>query len=162
MLDGIELAGLTTLEINDRVDAFITEDLQARPASKGQYGYAFALNASINQVVCHGVPSRNDVLRDGDIVNLDITLEKGGYIADSSKTYMVGAYAINNLDSSGAIASTLIELQLAKLGIDYMQRRAGYIESVTLQDVKAVAKKLLSPDPAIMILGPAGKDGGAG
>lgn len=80
----------------------------------------------------------------------------------AAKTYMVGAYAINNLDSSGAIASTLIELQLAKLGIDYMQRRAGYIEGVTLQDVKAVAKKLLTPEPAVMILGPAQKSGSAG
>ncbi|MCB8829321.1 M24 family metallopeptidase, partial [Escherichia coli] len=65
-------------------------DLQARPASKGQYGYGFVLNSSVNDVVCHGVPSQSDVLRDGDIVNFDITLEKNGYIADSSKTYLVG------------------------------------------------------------------------
>ncbi len=81
---------------------------------------------------------------------------------DAAKTYMIGAYAINNLDSSGAIASTLIELQLAKLGIDYMQRRAGYIEDVTLQDVKAVAKKLLTPEPAVLILGPTQNNGSAG
>ena len=48
------------------------------------------LNASINHVVCHGVPNTRDVLRDGDIVNVDITLEKNGFIADSSKTYLVG------------------------------------------------------------------------
>ena len=40
--------------------------------------------------VCHGVPSAADILQDGDIVNFDITLEKNGYIADSSKTYLVG------------------------------------------------------------------------
>ena len=90
MLDRTQLAGLSTMAVNDMVDAFITRDLLARPASKGQYGYEYALNSSINQVVCHGVPSPSDVLKDGDIVNLDITLEKGGYIADSSKTYMVG------------------------------------------------------------------------
>ena len=38
----------------------------------------------------HGVPSANDILRDGDLVNFDITLEKNGYIADSSKTYLIG------------------------------------------------------------------------
>ena len=65
----------------------------ARPASKGQYGYGFVLNVSPNHVVCHGVPSRDDVLKDGDIVNLDITLEKNGFIADSSKTYLVGPVA---------------------------------------------------------------------
>jgi len=79
-LDGLALAGMTTMEINDRVEAFIVNDLQARPASKGQYGYGFVLNSSRNQVVCHS----------GDIVNLDITLEKDGFIADSSKTYLIG------------------------------------------------------------------------
>ena len=89
-LDGLTLAGMSTLEINDRVEAFITDDLKARPASKGQYGYGFVLNSSPNAVVCHGVPSKDEILKDGDIVNLDITLEKGGWIADSSKTYLVG------------------------------------------------------------------------
>ncbi|MBX9463093.1 MAG: type I methionyl aminopeptidase [Aquamicrobium sp.] len=90
LLDRTPLAGKSTLEINDMVERFIVDDLKARPASKGQYGYGFVLNSSINEVVCHGVPSQADVLRDGDIVNLDITLEKDGYIADSSKTYLVG------------------------------------------------------------------------
>jgi methionyl aminopeptidase len=90
MLDSVPLIGVTTLDINDKVERFIVDQLKARPASKGQYGYGFALNASVNQVVCHGVPSASDVLRDGDIVNFDITLEKNGYIADSSKTYLVG------------------------------------------------------------------------
>ena len=89
-LDGLALAGMTTMEINDRVEAFIVNDLQARPASKGQYGYGFVLNSSRNQVVCHGVPSADEVLKSGDIVNLDITLEKDGFIADSSKTYLIG------------------------------------------------------------------------
>ena len=90
-LDSLTLAGMNTLEINDRVEAFIVDELKARPASKGQYDYDFVLNSSINAVVCHGVPSADEVLRDGDIVNLDITLEKDGFIADSSKTYLIGA-----------------------------------------------------------------------
>lgn len=92
-LDGWPLAGLSTLQVNDLVEAFIVGQLKARPASKGQYGYGFALNSSRNNVVCHGVPSRDDVLQDGDIVNFDITLEKGGYIADSSKTFLIGNVA---------------------------------------------------------------------
>ncbi len=93
MLDRTALAGMSTLEIDTLVERFITQDLQARPASKGQYGYGYVLNSSVNQVVCHGVPSETDVLRDGDIVNLDITLEKNGFIADSSKTYLIGEVA---------------------------------------------------------------------
>lgn len=90
MLDQQNLAGLSTLQINDLVDRFITVDLAARPASKGQYGFKHVLNCSINHVVCHGVPDPDEIVRDGDIINLDITLEKNGFIADSSKTYMVG------------------------------------------------------------------------
>lgn len=90
MLDARPLAGLSTLAVNDLVERFITHELAARPASKGQYGFAFVLNCSINDVVCHGVPDADATLRDGDIVNFDITLEKNGYIADSSKTYLVG------------------------------------------------------------------------
>jgi len=89
-LDKFDLIGMSTMELNDRVDAFIVNELKARPASKGQYGYAYALNSSRNHVVCHGVPSASDILQEGDIVNFDITLEKNGYIADSSKTYLVG------------------------------------------------------------------------
>ncbi len=91
LLDGTALAGLSTLQVDTMVEHFIVDDLKARPASKGQYGYGFVLNSSVNAVVCHGVPSSSNVLRDGDIVNFDITLEKNGYIADSSKTYLVGA-----------------------------------------------------------------------
>lgn len=83
-------AGMTTMEVNDFVDAFITDTLQARPASKGQYGYEYVLNSSVNEVVCHGVPSVAKKLREGDIVNVDITLEKNGFIADSSKMYCIG------------------------------------------------------------------------
>jgi methionyl aminopeptidase len=90
MLDRTSLIGLSTLQIDAMVEHFIVRDLQARPASKGQYDYGFSLNSSVNHVVCHGVPSASVVLRSGDIVNLDITLEKNGYIADSSKTYLIG------------------------------------------------------------------------
>ncbi|MDB5725837.1 MAG: type methionyl aminopeptidase [Novosphingobium sp.] len=90
MLDRMRPAGMSTLEVDGLVERFIVDDLHARPASKGQYGYGFVLNCSVNSVVCHGVPSATDVLKDGDIVNLDITLEKNGFIADSSKTYLVG------------------------------------------------------------------------
>lgn len=90
MLDTMDLRGLSTLEVNDFVERFITGTLDARPASKGQYGFEYVLNSSINDVVCHGVPGRTAIIRDGDIINLDVTLEKNGFIADSSKTYVVG------------------------------------------------------------------------
>ncbi len=89
-LDELSLEGMSTLQVNDWVERFIVDQLHARPASKGQYGFAYVLNSSIDNVVCHGVPSPDVILRGGSIVNLDITLEKDGYIADSSKTYLIG------------------------------------------------------------------------
>ncbi|MBC3419331.1 MULTISPECIES: type I methionyl aminopeptidase [Pseudomonas] len=90
-LDGFIRAGVTTMQINDRAEAFIVETLKARPASKGQYGFPYSLNTSVDHVVCHGMPKVDEVLQEGSIINVDITLEQGGYIADSSKMYRIGA-----------------------------------------------------------------------
>ena len=83
-------AGLSTMQINDLTERYIVDQLAARPASKGQYGFKYVLNSSVNHVVCHGVPSETQILKAGDIVNIDITLEKGGFIAASSKMYLIG------------------------------------------------------------------------
>lgn len=82
--------------------------------------------------------------------------EKGPTEAEpeASKNYLIGAYAIKHLDASSSIAATLVGLQLDNLGIDYIQRRAALIDQVTLDQVKAAAKKLLSAEPAIMVVGP--------
>ena len=117
MLDAQQLVGLSTLEINDRVERFITRDLAARPASKGQYGFEYVLNSSINHVVCHGVPNRSAVIRDGDIVNLDITLEKNGFIADSSKTYVIG--------NASAVAKRLVRVARGAMWKGIEQVRPG-------------------------------------
>ncbi|WAM50608.1 type I methionyl aminopeptidase [Vreelandella venusta] len=89
-LDKQIVPGISTMDINHWADRYIVDHLQARPASKGQYGYQYVLNASVNHVVCHGIPSETQKLKSGDIVNVDITLEKGGFIADSSKMYLLG------------------------------------------------------------------------
>lgn len=89
-LDPLMIAGISTMEINNLVDDFIINTLKARPASKGQYDFPYSLNTSVNDVVCHGMPSATHFLKSGDIINVDITLEKNGFIADSSKMYMIG------------------------------------------------------------------------
>lgn len=88
-LDNYMTAGISTMDINNLVERYIVDQLGARPASKGQYGYQYVLNTSVNHVVCHGIPADNQKLKSGDIINVDITLEKGGYIADSSKMYLI-------------------------------------------------------------------------
>jgi methionyl aminopeptidase len=89
-LDKYVTVGISTMDINNLAERYIVDQLGARPASKGQYGYQYVLNTSVNHVVCHGVPADNHKLKSGDIINVDITLEKGGYIADSSKMYLIG------------------------------------------------------------------------
>lgn len=71
-----------------------------------------------------------------------------------AKTYLIGAYPINNLDSSSAVARTLVELQKEKRGIDYIDKRVGLIEAVTLEGVKVAAQRLLQTEPAILVVGP--------
>ena|SRR5690606_3877913 len=93
MLENEVRAGVTTLALNDRVTDYIRHTLHARPASIGQYGYPFALNASLNDEVCHGVPDADRTLHDGDILNLDITLEKDGFVTDASRMYLIGEAA---------------------------------------------------------------------
>ena len=89
-LDQRIASGVSTMAINDWAERYIVDQLQARPASKGQYDYQYVLNASVNHVVCHGIPSDTQILKSGDIVNVDITLEKDGFIADASKMYLIG------------------------------------------------------------------------
>jgi len=72
---------------------------------------------------------------------------------DAAKKYVVGAFAIASLDSSVSIARTLLGLQIDHLGIDYIQKREKLIDQVTLGQVKAAAKKLLSAKPALLIVG---------
>ncbi|MEI8702927.1 M16 family metallopeptidase [Mesorhizobium sp. ISC15] len=72
---------------------------------------------------------------------------------EASKKYLSGSYAIDHLGSSRSVSATLVELQLEKLGIDYIQRRPALIEQVTLDQVRAAAKKLLSAEPTIMGVG---------
>lgn len=80
--------GITTMEI----DKFVEEYLLARgayPEQKGYHGYPYAICASINDEICHGFP-RNEPLKDGDIVTIDIVVNLNGWLADSAWTYAVG------------------------------------------------------------------------
>jgi zinc protease len=70
-----------------------------------------------------------------------------------AKTYMTGSYPLR-LDSNGKIANLLVGIQLEDLGIDYIDRRNGYIEAVTLEDISRVARRLLRPeDLEVVVVG---------
>ncbi|KTC65818.1 methionine aminopeptidase (plasmid) [Legionella adelaidensis] len=82
--------GITTMEIDAFCEDYIVNTLKAIPGSKGQYGYPYSVNTSLNHVICHGMPSEKQFLKDGDIINVDVTVISEGYYGDSSKMFCVG------------------------------------------------------------------------
>ena len=70
-----------------------------------------------------------------------------------AKRYLIGAYPINNLDSSSSIAATLVELQIEDLGIDYIDRREAIIDGVSREAVAEQARRLLTAEPSVLIVG---------
>ncbi|WAP70198.1 M16 family metallopeptidase [Jiella pelagia] len=94
-----------------------------------------------------------------DIIRLELQsmAEKGPTPEEleKAKAYVKGSYAVRNLDSSLAVAQTLVGIQLDDLGKDYIDERQALIDAVTLDDVKAAAKKLLDVSPTVVTVGPA-------
>ncbi len=81
--------GVTTGELDDICHKYIVEDQQAVPAPLNYHGFPKSICTSVNHQVCHGIPG-DKRLKDGDIVNIDITVIKNGYHGDTSKMFLVG------------------------------------------------------------------------
>lgn len=86
--------GVTTGELDRLCHRYIVEDLQAVPACLGYRGFPKSVCISLNEVVCHGIPDDNRVLKEGDIANIDVTVIKEGYHGDTSKMFFVGTPSI--------------------------------------------------------------------
>ncbi|HEY9877222.1 MAG TPA: type I methionyl aminopeptidase, partial [Leptolyngbyaceae cyanobacterium] len=81
--------GVSTLELNDEAERW-TQARGAKSAPLGYHGFPKSICTSINEVVCHGIPSEEQVLRDGDIINIDVTPIVDGYYGDTSRMFFVG------------------------------------------------------------------------
>ena len=90
LLDDIVKPGMTTLDIDTFVHDHIVKVQNGIPATLGYHGFTGSCCTSINQVVCHGIPGDAKVLKDGDIINIDVTVIKDGFHGDTSKMYFVG------------------------------------------------------------------------
>ena len=77
-------------EIDNVAYKYITEELKCIPANVGYNDYPKTLCTSINDVICHGIPSDKEILKDGDIVNIDITVIVDGWHGDTSKMFLIG------------------------------------------------------------------------
>lgn len=82
-------AGMNTQEIDDICMQYC-KDHNAIPACLNYEGYPKSVCTSINEVVCHGVPKKEDILQEGDIINVDMTTIVDGYYADASRMFIIG------------------------------------------------------------------------
>ncbi|MDD7284521.1 MAG: type I methionyl aminopeptidase [Candidatus Fimisoma sp.] len=88
-LGNIIKPGISTMEI----DRFVEKTVKAngmKASEKGYCGYPASVCVSINEEVVHGIPSKKRILREGDIVSVDLVVEYKGYMADAARTYAVG------------------------------------------------------------------------
>lgn len=89
ILEDLIKPGITTGHINDIVHDYTIKN-QAIPAPLNYRGYPKSCCTSINEVICHGIPDKNRILQQGDIINVDVTCILDGYYADANRMYIVG------------------------------------------------------------------------
>lgn len=89
MIEEYVKPGISTEEINQLCHDFIVSH-DAIPAPLNYKGFPKSVCTSLNDVVCHGIPNSKDILKDGDILNIDVTAIKNGYHGDTNRTYYVG------------------------------------------------------------------------
>jgi len=89
MIEPHVIAGVTTDELNQICHDYIVNDLNAIPAPLNYRGFPKSICTSVNHQVCHGIPS-DKTLKNGDIINIDITVIKDDYHGDTSKMFFVG------------------------------------------------------------------------
>ena len=82
--------GVTTEELDRLCHEHIVDVQKAIPANVGYKGFPKTICTSVNHVICHGIPSPGKILKDGDIVNIDVTVIKDGWHGDTSRMYLVG------------------------------------------------------------------------
>ena len=87
--------GVSTLELNDAAERWTkkhgaTSAPLGYPGAEGAEDFPKSICTSINEVVCHGIPNKKEILQEGDIINIDVTPFYNGYHGDSSRTFLVG------------------------------------------------------------------------
>lgn len=89
MIEGYIKEGVSTEYLDNIIEQYM-RDNGAIPATLGYHGYPKSSCISLNEVVCHGIPSSNTILKEGDIFNIDVTTILNGYYGDTSKMFCIG------------------------------------------------------------------------
>ncbi|MES2614737.1 MAG: type I methionyl aminopeptidase [Bdellovibrionota bacterium] len=101
--------GISTEELDKITHDYILSH-NAYPSPLNYLGYPKSVCTSINDVICHGIPSHDEILKEGDIVNIDVTVTLDGYFGDCSRTFMVG----NNIPEERVKLTRITEESLAR------------------------------------------------
>ena len=96
MITPYVIPGISTGKLDKLCYEHIVNVQNAIPANIGYKGYEKTICSSINQVICHGIPDNNKILKNGDILNIDVTVIKDGWHGDTSKMFLVGKCAPHN------------------------------------------------------------------
>ena len=115
--------GVSTAELDRICHEHIVQVQQAIPANVGYKGFPATVCTSVNNVICHGIPSPAKVLKDGDIINIDVAVIKDGWFGDCSRMYCVG--------QPSPLARRLVDTTYEALRAGILQVRPG----ATLGDV---------------------------
>lgn len=105
--------GITTGELDRICHDYIVNSQQAIPAPLNYNGFPKSICTSVNEVVCHGIPSDKKALKDGDIINIDVTVIKDGFHGDTSKMFHIGkslSHAVRLVDITQECLYKAIEL----------------------------------------------------
>ena len=133
MIGPYVVPGVTTDELNARCHEYIVNVQQAIPAPLNYRGFPKSICTSVNHVVCHGIPSPDKRLKQGDIVNVDVTVIKDGWHGDTSRMYAVGKIAPS--------AQRLIDITHEAMWIGIRQVRPG----AHLGDIGAAIQTFVEP-----------------
>lgn len=133
MIGPYVVPGVTTDELNARCHEYIVNVQQAVPAPLNYRGFPKSICTSVNHVVCHGIPSPDKRLKQGDIVNVDITVIKDGWHGDTSRMFAVGKIA--------PAAQRLIDITHEAMWIGIRQVRPG----AHLGDIGAAIQGFVEP-----------------
>ena len=90
MIGSYVKSGISTEELNEICHDYIIKVQQAVPAPLNYKGFPRSICTSVNHQVCHGIPSKDKILKNGDIINIDITVIKDGFHGDTSKMFLIG------------------------------------------------------------------------
>lgn len=108
--------GISTEEINTIVHEYIVSH-GAYPSPLNYHGFPKSVCTSINDVICHGIPNKNELLKEGDIINIDVTVTLNEYFGDCSRTYAIGQISDERLKVLNVAEESLAQgITVAKHG----------------------------------------------